>query len=43
MFSKKNKKARRVVDFYQDSIERTGKDQIQKIVDRGLSFPVFLM
>ncbi|HVZ11846.1 MAG TPA: hypothetical protein VG965_02345 [Patescibacteria group bacterium] len=37
------KEAKRIVDFYQDQIEKAGRDQIQKMVDRGLSLPVFLL
>lgn len=44
LFTFKNKKpVRKVADFYQAQIEKAGRDQIQKIVDRGLSLPVFLM
>ena len=31
------------MDFYQDSVEKAGRDQIRKIVEKGLSFQVFLL
>ncbi len=31
----------KVVDFYQDSIEKIGRDQFKKLVEKGLSIPVF--
>ncbi len=36
----KKKKKEIVLDFYQNSINRIGKAQIKKIVERGLSMPV---
>jgi len=41
VFGKSAKKEKRIlVDFYQASIEKVGREQIQKIVDRGLSLPI---
>ena len=33
----------KVVDFYQDSIEKIGRDQFKKLVEKGLSIPVFAL
>ena len=35
--------AGKVVDFYQDSIEKIGRDQFKKLVEKGLSIPVFAL
>ncbi len=41
-FTRKNRKEKTLIrDFYQDSIDKMGRDQIQKLVDKGLSIPVF--
>ena len=40
---KQNKKGVRLVDFYQDSIEKIGSDQIKKMVERGISIPVVML
>ena len=36
-------RAGKVIDFYQDSIEKIGRDQIKKLVEKGLSIPVFTL
>jgi len=36
-------RAGKVVDFYQDSIEKIGRDQFKKLVEKGLSIPVFAL
>ncbi|OGH17909.1 MAG: hypothetical protein A2868_00685 [Candidatus Levybacteria bacterium RIFCSPHIGHO2_01_FULL_40_15b] len=33
----------KVVDFYQDSIEKIGRDQFKKLVEKGLNIPVFAL
>lgn len=33
----------KVLDFYQDSIEKIGRDQLKKLVEKGLSIPVFVV
>lgn len=33
----------KVVDFYQDSIEKIGRDQFKKLVEKGLSIPVLAL
>lgn len=35
--------AGQVVGFYQDSIEKIGRDQFKKLVEKGLSIPVFAL
>lgn len=40
---KSKKPARKVVDFAQLAIEKNGRDQIQKIVDKGLSLPILIV
>ena len=35
--------AGKVVDFYQDSIEKIGRDQFKKLVEKGLNIPVFAL
>jgi len=43
-FRKQEKRSKKgLTDFYQDSIEKLGRDQIKKLVDRGLSIPVFML
>ena len=42
-FLRQKEKKRNIVDFYQDSIEKVGRDQIQKLVDKGLNIPVFVL
>ncbi len=44
-FFKKGQKeeSKRGLDFYQESIEKIGRDQIKKLVDRGLSFPILVI
>jgi hypothetical protein len=42
--SRKNKKvSRRVIDLHQASVEKTGSAQLRKIVDRGMSLPIFVL
>jgi hypothetical protein len=41
--SKLKKKEKRIVDFYQDSIEKSGQDQIRQLVEKGLSFKVIVL
>ena len=36
-------RAGQVVDFYQDSIEKIGRDQFKRLVEKGLSIPVFML
>lgn len=44
LFSKTSKKKRRnISDYYQDSINRIGKEQIRKLVEKGLGIPVALL
>jgi hypothetical protein len=49
IFRKQNRKAvnvnhvGKITDFYQDSIEKIGRDQFKKLVERGLSIPVFAL
>ena len=33
----------KVVDFYKDSIEKIGRDQFKKLVEKGLSIPVLAL
>ena len=40
--SGKNKK-RKLLDYYQESINRTGREQFKKLVEKGLSVPVALL
>lgn len=39
----RGKKEKKGLDIFQASIDKVGKAQIQKIVDRGLKFPVFML
>ena len=39
----RQKKTVGVTDFYQESIEKVGRDQIRKLVEKGLSIPVLIM
>ena len=44
MFAKRKAEKRvSLVDFYQDSIEKIGRDQIKKMVERGISIPVIML
>ncbi len=44
LLKKRNKmKPRKNVDFYQESVERAGRDEILKLVEKGLSFRVTLL
>lgn len=44
MFAKKKAERRNsITDFYQQSVEKIGRDQIKKIVERGLSMPVGML
>ena len=50
MFKAQNKKTNldvyrsgKVIGFYQDSIEKIGRDQFKKLVEKGLSIPVFAL
>ena len=50
LFKAQNKKtslnvysAGKVIGFYQDSIEKIGRDQFKKLVEKGLSIPVFAL
>ncbi len=44
MFGRKKKpEASKIVDFYQASINKIGREQIQKLVDRGLSIHIVML
>ena len=43
LLSRNRKTPRRAGDFYQDAIEKAGRIQIQKLAEKGLSIPVFLL
>lgn len=43
LLKRKQKKTTEVVDFYQESIDRVGRDQIRKLVEKGLNIPVLMM
>ena len=31
------------IDFYQESIEKQGRDQIKKLADKGMNIPVIML
>lgn len=39
----KKEKTRKVSDYYQASLEKFGRDQIKKLVEKGLSIPVAIL
>jgi len=41
IFNRQKKRGRS--DYYQKSIERQGRDQIKKLVEKGLSIPVIVL
>ncbi len=43
LLKRRRKKTVGVTDFYQESIEKVGGDQIRKLVEKGLSIPVLIM
>lgn len=44
IFKKEEKsKARKVSDYYQASLDKFGRDQIKKLVEKGLSIPVAIL
>lgn len=44
IFGKDKKKAKKgLSDFYQDSINKVGKEQFKKLVEKGLNIPVVLL
>ena len=43
LLKRRQKKTVGVVDFYQESIEKVGRDQIRKLVEKGLNIPVLIM
>ena len=42
-FFKGNRKKNTLTDIYQESIEKFGRDQIKKLVDKGLSIPIIVL
>lgn len=36
-------KSKRGLDFYQESIEKVGRDQLKRLVDWNLNIPVFML
>lgn len=41
--TKEDKKKNTLQDLYQESISKLGRDQIKKLVDKGLSIPVVIL
>lgn len=44
LFTKDKKKAKKgLSDFYQESINKAGKEQFKRLVEKGLNIPVVLL
>lgn len=43
LLNRNKKNSHRATDFYQDSVERAGHDEIKKLANKGLSIPVFIL
>lgn len=42
-FKKGTESKRKLVDFHQESIQEVGKDQIRRLVEKGLSLPIVVL
>jgi len=43
IFKRPEKKPLKVSDFYQESLDKFGRDQIKKLVEKGLSIPIAVL